>query len=533
MAAQKRVVAAIMGDPTTLSQKLNAAGAGSIPGADALEQIVNAGLALVDGHGTLIPQLAEAVPSVDNGLWTVEPDGRMQTTWRIRAGARWHDGTPFTADDLVFTLGVGQDRELAIFRDIAFDAIERIAAPDPQTVVVQWATPFIEADTLFTTVRALPLPRHLLEPAYQTARDTFPELPYWSQEFVGTGPFRLREWARGSHMIGDANEQYVLGRPRLDTVEVRFIPDANTLVASILAGSVELTLGRNLSLETAIQTRDRWSAGKMDVGLKSWIALFPQFLNPTPATLTDVRMRRALLMTIDRQQMADSLQAGYTPVAHALFAPGTAEYAAVEPAIVRYPYDPRQTAALLGELGYQPGPDGAIQQPSGQRLSIEIRTIAGDDIIEKMTFAVAADWQRSGIGTEPLPIPIQRVRDREWRATFPGFELLRQPNDPSSVTRAHSSQIPLPDNNYTGNNRSRYRDPAFDSLLDRYLTTIPKPERNVIMAEIIHHMTDQLVWMGLFYNVEATMIADRIQHAAANNAAATTQAWNAHEWDVQ
>jgi peptide/nickel transport system substrate-binding protein len=510
-----------MGDPVTLSQKLNAAGAGSIPGADALEQLVNAGLVVLDAGGVLRPQLADAVPTVENGLWTVHPDGTMATTWRIRPGGQWHDGAPFTSADLLFTAQIGQDRDLAAFRDLVYDAIASMEAPNPQTIVVHWKRPFIAADTLFTTLRALPLPRHLLDPTYQTAKETLTELPYWSQDFVGTGPFRLRQWVRGSHMVADANERYALGRPKIDSIEVRFIPDANALVASVLAGLVELTLGRNLSLETAIDTRDRWPTGRMEVGLKSWIALFPQFLNPSPPALADIRFRRALLHGVDRQQLADSLQAGLTPVAHTLFPPGQAERAAVESSVVRYDYDPRRASQLLAEIGPIP------------RAPVEIRTIAGDDIIEKATFAVADDWRRLGLITEPLPIPIQRVRDREWRATFPGFELLRQPNDAAAVTRVHSSETPLPDNSFTGTNRSRYRNPDVDTLLDRYVSTIPEAPRVQLLGEIIHHMTDQLVWMGLFYNAEATMVAQRIQHAAANNATGTTQAWNAHEWNVR
>ncbi len=529
----KRVVVAIMGEPTTLSQKLNSAGAGSIPGADAAEQLVSAGLSLVDGSGTLRPQLAESVPSIENGLWTVSPDGRMQTTWRTRSGAQWHDGTPFTSADLMFTARVAQDRDLAAFRDIAFDSIDSIEAPDARTIVVQWRRPFIDADTLFTTVRAIPLPEHLLGAAYSTAKDTFTEVPYWSQDFVGTGPFKLRQWVQGSYMITDANEQYALGRPKLDTIEVRFISDANTLATSVLAGGVQLTMGRNLSLETAIQTRDRWPDGKLDVGLKSWIALFPQFLNPSPAALGDVRLRRALLHGTDRQELANSLQAGLTPVADNLLAPGSPEYAAVERNIVRYAYDPRRASQLMSELGYQAGSDGMLHDASGQRVSIEIRTIAGDDIIEKMTFAVANDWQRLGLGVEPLPIPIQRVRDREWRSIFPGFELLRQPNDPAAVTRGHSSETPLPENNFTGVNRSRYRNADWDGLLDTYVATIPRAERMDVLGQIVHHMTDQLVWMGLFYNVEATMVANRLANAGSNNTGSSTQAWNAAEWDLR
>src|SRR4030095_15173564 len=111
-------------------------------------------------------------------------DGRMETMWKIRPGARWHDGTPFTSDDLVFTARVVQDPELAVFRDRAYELIESVEAPDPRTVTVRWRRPFLEADTLFGTL-ALPMPRHILERPFIEDKTTFLDLPHWSQEFIG------------------------------------------------------------------------------------------------------------------------------------------------------------------------------------------------------------------------------------------------------------------------------------------------------------------------------------------------------------
>src|SRR5581483_1551823 len=88
----KRIVAAMMSNPPSISSEIVGAGSGTIQGGDALEDLVNGGLTVVDAHGVLQPQLAEAVPTVGNGLWKVLPDGRMQTTWKLRAGAAWHDG---------------------------------------------------------------------------------------------------------------------------------------------------------------------------------------------------------------------------------------------------------------------------------------------------------------------------------------------------------------------------------------------------------------------------------------------------------
>jgi ABC-type transport system substrate-binding protein len=102
----------------------------------------------------------------------------------------------------------------------------------------------------------------------------FVEHPYWTTEFVGTGPFALRAWVTGSHAVLAANERFVLGRPKVDAVEVKFIPDPNTLVANIVAGTVDITLGRALSLEPSLQVRDRWRDGHMELRYISWIVIY-------------------------------------------------------------------------------------------------------------------------------------------------------------------------------------------------------------------------------------------------------------------
>src|SRR5712692_4131440 len=155
----KRMTAAIMGDAHSLAQKLNPAS--YVPGIDTLEEMVSAGLTNTDDQGNQRAALAEAVPTIENGLWKVLPDGRMETTWKIRSGAQWHDGMPITTDDLLFTAKVVQDPDLPLFRDIAYRTIETIEATDQQTVTVKWRAPLIRADQMFSRLLALPLPKHL------------------------------------------------------------------------------------------------------------------------------------------------------------------------------------------------------------------------------------------------------------------------------------------------------------------------------------------------------------------------------------
>src|SRR5262249_20232430 len=151
---------------------------------------------------------------------------------------------------------------------------------------------------------------------------TFLDLPFWNTEFVGTGPFKVREWERGSHIVLQVNEGYALGRPKLDEVEVRFITDDNTLIANVLSGAVALTLGRGPSIEQGLRVQDQWHEGRADFqALDSWLLLYPQFMNPTPAVVADAQFRRALISGIDRQQLVDGIEFGHAPIADSPISP--------------------------------------------------------------------------------------------------------------------------------------------------------------------------------------------------------------------
>jgi ABC-type transport system substrate-binding protein len=195
-AGPKRLTAAIQSDPGILSDWVNPPGAG-VPGLDVLETLVDSGLAIPNDRGALVPLLAEGVPSLDNGLWKLMPDGRMETTWKIREGAKWHDGVPFTAADLEFTARVQMEKIVDVRNLPGFDAIESISSPDPRTITVLWKRPFVFADALWNPT---PLPKHILEETYLQDRIAFGAMSYWTQDFVGTGPFKIKQYVGGSHV---------------------------------------------------------------------------------------------------------------------------------------------------------------------------------------------------------------------------------------------------------------------------------------------------------------------------------------------
>jgi peptide/nickel transport system substrate-binding protein len=494
----------------------------------AIQDLVHAGLATHDPGGILHPRLAEAVPSIENGLWRVSSDGSMETTWRIKPTATWHDGTPFTADDLVFTATVSRDPEVPYFGDVAFGFVQNVETIDRHTVLVKWTRPFIDADTLFSANLAAPLPRHILEAAYLESKASLADHPYWSRDFVGLGPFKVREMDPSSHLVVDAFDRYVLGRPRVDVVEVRFLTDETTLLANILAGAVELTIGRGMSAEQGAQLGRDWRDGRVEAAQNDWFILYPQFVNPSPPVVADVRLRRALLYATNRPQMAETLEGGMSSIVDTFVQPREPEYRDVESSIVRYAYDPRRGGQLIEEMGYTRGGDGVFRDSANQRLEVELNSSRADSFL-KLIPALDDDWRRIGVGVAIDWVPPQRMRDAEYRANFRSFSLSGQS---AHLTRFHSSEARLPERNYRGANNARYMNAEMDALIDRYFATVPKPERNRVLAQIVHHLTDQVVVLPLIWQVDPTMIGNRLTNVGAASRY-TTQVWNAHEWDVR
>ncbi len=534
--APKKIVGSIgTGDPQILRSNAGGIFGGSAAGVDSVESLVNAGAVNWDSTGVLHPVLALDVPSLDNGLWKLLRDGRMETTWKLRPEATWHDGTAFTSDDLVFTLQISRDKEMVAFGgNVGFDSIESYEAPDARTLTVTWKSAFAEADTLFSTEFAMPIPKHLVADTYESNKTAVMQMPYWTTDFVGTGPFRLTDWVNGSHMVLQAFDGYALGRPKIDSIEVRFISDPYALVPGLLSGNIDLNFGRGISLDQAIQVRDQWPQGTMQAGLVNQIVVYPQFISPDPPVQLKVDFRKALMYSTDRQEIADSLQYGLTPVAHSWMDTSAHRYSSIALSVVRYDYDVRKAQQLIEGLGYHLGPDGFFRDASDQKLAVEIRTTGEQDIQTKTMLPVGEYWQRMGVATNTVVLGLQQRTDRAFRSVRPGYELLKTPDSNKGLKRLHSRETALPENNFakSGNN-ARYINPDFDALIDHYFTTIPIGERLDVLGQILHWTSDQVTYLPLFRGIDPILVANRLTGVGARQSEYGTEVWNVHDWDIK
>jgi peptide/nickel transport system substrate-binding protein len=286
-----------------------------------------------------------------------------------------------------------------------------------------------------------------------------------------------------------------------------------------------------------VAVRDQWREGRVRFRFEgtTWITIFPQFVNPHPAVVTDVRFRRALLHATDREAMADSLQFGMAPVGHSFVSPGQPAYAKIEARLPRYAYDARLAERLLGELGYARGTDGVLHSSSNERLEVELRT-GPNEQAAKPGAAVADYWQRSGVATNYYRMAVQQQQESEYRSTFPAFSVFNQGIDVPNLFSLHSSRAPLPENRFRvpggQGNVGRYMNPELDALIDRYFMTVPMAERTQALEQVLLHVAEQLPVMGIYYNPRPEAIADRLIGASRERTGGSLT-WNAKDWDVR
>jgi peptide/nickel transport system substrate-binding protein len=498
--------------------------------ADVIEELVSAGMVRFAPTGEPLPLLAEAVPSLENNQWKVFPDGRMETTWRLKEGLRWHDGTPLTADDVVFGIQVGLDRNLPEFGHVLLQSVEGARATDARTVVVDWKQLEVQATILSSWEVALPLPKHLLEPAYLNSKEAFTQHRYWSHEFVHAGPFKVRQFVPTERLLVEANPDYVLGRPKVDEIEVRFIPDANALIANLLSGDVHLSIGAGaISVDQAQQIQGHWEGGKMAIyPYQGATVARPQYLNPDPAVLADVRFRRALAHAIDRDALNQLVTSGLAPTSGFSLPPGAPEFAAINASVVQYSYDPRRAGQLIEEAGLVRSGD-QYRDPTGREITVQVQADPGGPE-EQAALFLANSWERLGVKSSPQVGP----RDREFRANRPAFEIGSHSfamAQPRRLTWFLSREIPTAENRYRGSNFMRYANPELDALVDRFFVTIPEPGRIELLKQIAHLVTDQAVFINLYHPVFPALVSNRVQDFTPRTVYAQT--WDAQLWDIR
>ena len=463
-------------------------------------------LGVWDQQGLPTPVLAEAAPQLNTDAWRLFPDGRMETTFRLRQGLTWHDGAPLTADDLAFTLRAMRARVDWGLASASSELkqIEDIQPLDPRTVVIKWREPYVEA----AAPELIPWPRHLLEtPLDRGDAEAFENLPYWNVGYVGAGPYRVERWELGAFIEGAAFPGFALGQPRINRVRLTWNNDPNVTLTRLIAGDADIALDGSLRFEQASVLRNQWSGGGsvlLSPTSLRYIQVQARRDYVSPRALLDVRVRRALLHAIDRPTLAETMIEDRTMVADTVPPPTVAYHPMLDRTVTKYPFDPRRAEQLLAEAGFAKGPDGFYSSPTEGRFALEVRGVSSGSE-ERDTTIVAGQLREAGVDTTIFLLPSSaRAVDDKAKGTFPALTLNNNTLNGRDLgmDKWLSSKIGSPENEWIGTNRLGWSNPEYDRLYGLFTTTLDLGQATQHMVQMMKLLSDELPHLPLYYNFQ-------------------------------
>lgn len=430
------------------------------------------GLVAKDPHGNLLPGLAES--------WEILDGGRLYR-FHLRDGVTFHDGRPFGAEDVVWTFQSILDGTVVTAKRGAFEQLERVESPAPGVVDFVMNEPFGALLVNLTSYMGI-VPRGTL-PDEQNARP------------VGTGPFRVAE-RRTDLVVLEAYPQAWEGRPPMDRVVLRQVPDPTVRALELRKGSVQLVVNA-LAPDVVPDFRADPAFRVVEDPGSNYVYLG---LNLEDPILARREVRQAMARALDRERLVESLYRGLGIVTETAMPPGHwARHEGLEP----IPHDPAAARDLLDAAGF-PDPDGA---GPATRFDLTYKT-STDEVALLQAQVLQAMLAEVGIGVDIRSYEFATFYNDIKQGAFQVFSLTwTGVVDPDFYTLIfHSDRVP-PD----GANRGRYRNAELDRLLEAGARAVLPEERLPHYLRAQEILAEELPYISLLTKVNVAVMPRRLE----------------------
>lgn len=441
-----------------------------------------------------IPRLAES--------WEVNAD-TTELTFHLRDDVFWHDGRKTTAHDVKFSYDLARHPETAFINSDFWTHYGDATVPDSFTFRVRMRP---HADFLDPWRSFAPVPQHILTgvPPADLAKH-----PFGTKTPVGNGPFQFESRAEGQNWVFAANPNFpeeLGGRPYLDRLIYRPIPEPTTASTELLAGGVDYYIAPPTEQAEQIKESDRAQLVTFPDRAYVYIAW-----NHRQPRFRDARVRRALTMAINRQGIIDGILGGYGTLTNATVPPVFRQYDAEAGGDIRY--DPEAARRLLREAGYwDRDGDGIIEDAQGRPFRFSLKSNQGNKIRNDITVAVQSDLRKVGIDVQPEIV--------EWGTLI---EQVMTPSrrDFDAVVFSYGPEFQMNDaglfhcdKRHEPSQMTGYCDPQTDLLLDTLPRIVDWAAARPLWQQYQRKIaTDQPITV-LYFQTRREGVSDRLRNVA-------------------
>ena len=501
------------------------------------------------------PDLASAIPTVDNGGVKVPGDGgdAMTVTWTLRDGLKWSDGQPLTCDDFKYAWEWVLDKDNVGVITAGFSDINKFDCPSDTSIVMHFKNIYEG----YITFMVAPLPRHVLSKI--AVKDVVTGKGFSAAEVPNmpvSGAFKFESVTPQQELRLAKNPNYTsfsTGKPaHLDTLIFKWYGDADLMIAGYKTGEVDIAtdlqdsdlpkvqdLGSQVSAIPALLyefLRPNWSAGPFDaktkVGGCSRNSAVADRGKGCP--MADPAMRQAVAFAVDKNEINTRLLGGTVEIANTGVSPDAWFFAQEAPAT----FDPAKAKSILDAAGWKVGADG-IRVKDGLKAKIELCTTTRQVRVD--TLALVANWLKD-IGIEAVSNPVDSTNifadyneatvDTPCALATSNFDLAEHAFSSSidplgNYFNYHSSQFEP-----NGANDAQIKDSGIDSSLDTVKDSVDFKVIKDAMAEFQKTYVEKTVEIPLYYRKNVDLFAPKLGNFFAN----PTQAgptWNAVDWFVK
>ena len=480
------LVQASIGDITGLIPNITTDGA-----SHAIGGLIYDGLVQTDKDLNWVSSMAES--------WQFSKDC-LTLTFKLRKNVKWHDGKPFTADDVLFTYKAIMDPRTPTAYRNDFEPVNEVTAPDAYSVRVTYKEPFAKALGSWGTYM---LPKHLLETWVRQGK--LREAPQVTTNPIGTGPYRFQEWKSGEKVVLLANKDYyVEGRPYIGRIVYRIIPSQATIFLELKAKGVDVA--DLTAIQYARQTD--YPAFKKDYQKFRYPGSVYTYLgfNLKDPRFADKRVRQAFAHAINKQELMEGVVMGLARDATGPLRPGSWAYT---DKVKRYPYDPAKAKQLLAAAGWTDrNGTGVLRNKDGQPFTFTIRTNQGNDERKKIAEIIQERLKEIGVQTDIQTIEWaaflkEYIKQRRFEAIVLGWST---GTDPDQYPVWHSTQAGPEQLNHIS-----YANAEVDALLEKGRISCHQKERVATYHRIQEILAEEQPLIFLYFKDVLPAVSSRVR----------------------